>query len=83
MLVVFQGSVFPASIIVISSWLLFILLLGLSLWAVKKTKKKMIRIGGQILIILVFSGVYILYHYQIAKDLASLISSFAPIWTTQ
>ena len=82
-LVIFQGSVFPASIIIISSWLLFLLLLGLSLWAVSKTKKKMIRIWGQILIILAFTGVYILYHYHIAKDLASLISSFAPIWATQ
>jgi hypothetical protein len=75
--VIFAGSTLPASIIVISSWLLFLLLLGLSLWAVRKTKKKMIRIWGQILIILVFAGAYFVCHNQIAQIIAAAIAATA------
>jgi hypothetical protein len=75
--VIFAESTLPASIIVISSWLLFLLLFGLSLWAVRKTKKKMIRIGGQILIVLVFAGAYFLCHNEIAKAIASAIAATA------
>jgi hypothetical protein len=75
--VIFQGSTLSASLIVISSWLLFLLLLGLSLWSVRKTKKKMIRIGGQILIILVFTGAYILCNNQIAKAVGAAIAATA------
>jgi hypothetical protein len=75
--VIFSESSLSASIIVISSWLLFLLLLGLSLWAIRKTKKKMIRIWGQILIVLVFAGAYSLCHNQIAKTIASVIAATA------
>jgi hypothetical protein len=75
--IIFAGSTLPASIIVISSWLLFLLLLGLSLWAVRKTKKKMIRIWGQILIILVFAGAYFVCHNQIAQIIAAAIAATA------
>jgi hypothetical protein len=75
--VIFLESSLPASIIVISSWLLFLLLLGLSLWAVRKTKKKMIRIWGQILIILVFAGAYFLCHNLIVEAVGAAIAATA------
>jgi hypothetical protein len=64
-----------ASLIVISSWLLFLLFLGLSLWGVRKIKMKIFRIGGQIFIILVFAGAYFLCHNQIAKAISSVIAA--------
>lgn len=72
--VIFEGSSLSASLIVISSWLLFLLLLGLSLWGIRTIKMKMFRIGGQILAILVFAGVYYLCHYQIAKAISSVMA---------
>jgi hypothetical protein len=74
---IFLPSSWPDILTVASSWGLFLLLLGLSLWRIRKIKNRTIRIGGQILTILVFAGVFIPCHYYAAKAIASAIAAIS------
>jgi hypothetical protein len=59
------------SLIVGLFWVLFLLLLGLALWAIRKSANRRLRIWGQVLTILVFAVVLTLCHYWIARAIAA------------
>jgi len=70
------------SLITAFSWVLCLLLLGLSLWGIRKIEMKTIRIGGQILSIFVFGGIYTLCLYymicnvfihEVSKTIAEIL----------
>ena len=55
-------------------WVVFLLLLGLALWAIRRSKNRRLRIVGQVLTILVFAAVLALCHYHIARTIAAAIA---------
>lgn len=58
------------SLIVGSFWVVFLLLLGLALWAIRKSKNRRLRIWGQVVTILVFAAALTLCHYYTARAIA-------------
>lgn len=56
-------------------WIVFLLLLGLALWAMRKSKNRRLRVWGQVLAILVFAVILTLYHYHIAQAVGAAIVS--------
>jgi len=64
----------PELLSAVLSWGIFLLLLALSLWGIRKFKVRSIRIGGQILTILVFGGFFILCFYHTLKAVVSAIA---------
>jgi len=70
---VFCPSSSFAPLIIVFYWGLFLFLLGLSLWGIRKSKNRVIRICGQILTILVFGGIFTLCCYHVARALAGMV----------
>jgi uncharacterized membrane protein YhaH (DUF805 family) len=62
------------SLIVGLFWVVFLLLLGLALWAIGKRRTRDFRIWGQVLTILIFAAVLGLCHYHIAQAIAAAIA---------
>lgn len=58
-------------------WVVFLLLLGLALWAIRKSEKPRFRVWGQVLTILVFAVGLTLCHYSIARAIAAAMAMAA------
>ena len=56
-------------------WLAFLLLLGLALWAIRKSKNRRLRVWGQVLTIFLFATLLLLCHYHIARAIAFAIAA--------
>ena len=54
-------------------WMLFLFLMGLSLWGTKKIVSKKIRLSGIILVILVFGAVFNTCYYLSVGEIAEAI----------
>lgn len=65
------------SLIVGLFWVVFLLLLGLALWAIRKSKNRRLRVWGQIVTILVFAAVLTLCHYGIAGAIGAAMAMAA------
>jgi hypothetical protein len=52
-------------------WLVFLLLLGLALWAIRRSENRRLRVWGQSVTILVFAVVLTLCHCWIARAIAA------------
>jgi hypothetical protein len=55
-------------------WIVFLLLLGLALWVIRKSGNRGLRIWGQVLAILVFAAVLALCHYHIVRAIGTAIA---------
>lgn len=55
-------------------WVVFLLLLGLTLWAIRKCKNNRFRIWGQVLAILLFAAVFAMSHCFITRAIAEAIA---------
>ena len=62
------------SLVVGSFWAVFLLLLGLALWAIRKSKNARFRTWGQVLTIFLFAAVLTLCHYHVARAIAAAIA---------
>ncbi len=66
-----------ASLVVGLFWVVFLLLLGLALWAIRKSKNHRLRVWGQLVTILVFAAVLTLCHYCVARAIAFAMAATA------
>jgi hypothetical protein len=62
------------SLIVGLFWVLFLLLMGLALWAIRKSENRRLRIWGQVLTILVFAAILAVSHYGTARAIGEALA---------
>jgi hypothetical protein len=61
-------------------WVVFLPLLGLALWAIRKIKNRRLRIWGQVLTILVFAAILTACHYSAARAIGEALAIAAMYW---
>jgi len=71
------------SLLVGSFWVVFLLLLGLALWAIRKNKNRTFRIVGRMLTILVFAAILTLAHYRTVRAIGEGMAAAAIIMSAQ
>ena len=64
-------------------WVVFLLLLGLALWAIRKNKNRTFRIVGRMLTILVFAAILTLAHYRTVRAIGEGMAAAAIIMSAQ
>ena len=64
-------------------WVVFLLLLGLALWTMRKNKNRTFRIVGQMLTILVFAAILTLAHYRTVRAIGEGMAVAALIMSAQ